>query len=784
MNRLLTRDLKSVLIALFIFSCFFAQAQTQIIRGTIIDANTKEPLVFATIALENNRLGTISNSKGEFRLRVPKEYQNQSMRISFIGYKLFEIPLSSIKGKQTFDLKPEDYILNEVVVKDFTGIGIIKKALERIPENYHKAPYKSEEFYSEIIKNENEYAHISEAVYEIFHDRSLKSNQLKLVKNRNIKDREIFGAADATSSVKGLVNSDFINNLEDGINLINKRGLKIHDFNFEGTSKINNEEVFVISFHPNNKSKAVAYKGKCYIQTNNFAFLYFDFKVDPKRNKKVNLVDGGIAGRTLAKLFGIEAELLDSHNTLSYRKIGDRYYFDKENFIYEFRFRYGADEYVLKSESILTVNNFKLDGVKPFTESEILGRNKKIEFQDAFNDFNFWEEYNTVLPEVNYTDVATKIQAKNESLGFRKRISKNLSTYLKSRKLKNQNIEDYSLEEYIDQWANVFMKDNEVPGLQLAVLKNDSLIYSKGLGYSDKESKKDITTNTQMRIASVTKPITAVGILKLASEGKIDLDKPVQYYVPSFPEKKYPVTTKQLLGHLGGIRDYYEVSLEDEVFIQDHYNSSTEALSIFKDDSLVTEPGTEFVYSSFGYRHLGAVIEGASGKNYLDYMKEEVWEPLKMDFTYGEVADSIMKYKSKFYFLSGDEATPYDLSSSYPSGGLLSTAGDLVTFGSAIMKGELLSDTLKEQMFQTQNTFEGVSTGYGLGWYIGKDFNGTQAWYHAGELPSTGSIIVIYPEHDLIIALITNSPIIYSSNDGFSEYIQELGERVYSYSRY
>jgi len=341
--------------------------------------------------------------------------------------------------------------------------------------------------------------------------------------------------------------------------------------------------------------------------------------------------------------------------------------------------------------------------------------------------------------------------------------------------------QDYQITDYIDQWAKAFKEEQNIPGLQLAVMKDDSLVYSKAFGYSDKIKKVKANTNTQFRIASVSKTLTSAGLMKLEEQGKVDLDNTVHHYVPSFPQKKQPITVRQLMGHLGGIRDYYGKSWEEEIFIQEHYNNSTEAISMFKNNTLVAEPGSQFIYTPFGFILLGAVIESASNRSYLEYMSKEIWGPLQMNFTFGDITDSTMIHKSNFYFFTGEEAIPYDLSYSYPSGGLVSTSEDLVNFGSALLEGKLLENAQLEKTFETQYTSNGEATGYGLGWYIGEDLNGNKVWYHAGELPSTGSMLLIYPEYKIVIALLANSPIISNTDDGFSSEIQGLGEIIYNH---
>ncbi len=334
-----------------------------------------------------------------------------------------------------------------------------------------------------------------------------------------------------------------------------------------------------------------------------------------------------------------------------------------------------------------------------------------------------------------------------------------------------------TLESKITKWGKDFIENYSIPGMQLSVSSKGSSIFSSGFGYSDLEDKVRVNPKTRFRIASVTKPITATAIIKLASEGRLDLDADVRAYVPSFPEKKHKLTTRQLAGHLGGIRDYYEIST-DELFNNPHFETATEAISIFKNDSLMSKPGQQFLYSSFGYDLLGAVIEGASEENYLDYMQQNIWDPLLMESTYGDIADSTMIHISKFYYPNEEEAKPYDLSYNHPSGGLISTTDDLVNFGNEFLEGTFLNTEYKKLLFEMQYANQNP-TNYGLGWYLGKDLNGTEIWYHAGELPSSGAVLIIYPDYDIVISLLTNTPILTNAPDGLPSEVQKLGELIY-----
>src|SRR5207237_1540157 len=158
---------------------------------------------------------------------------------------------------------------------------------------------------------------------------------------------------------------------------------------------------------------------------------------------------------------------------------------------------------------------------------------------------------------------------------------------------------------------------------------NGKLGWWEAFRYADAERQKPATRETQCRIGSVSKPLTATAVALLYQQGKLDLDAPVQRYVPSFPDKGYPVTTRLLAGHLAGIRHYRD----DEFLLNRHFNTVLDGLTIFQDDSLLFPPGTRFSYSSYGWNLVSAVVEAASGDDFLHHMAAHVFRPLGLSHT-------------------------------------------------------------------------------------------------------------------------------------------------------
>lgn len=317
-----------------------------------------------------------------------------------------------------------------------------------------------------------------------------------------------------------------------------------------------------------------------------------------------------------------------------------------------------------------------------------------------------------------------------------------------------------------------FIDEYGLTGMQIAVSRNNKMIWSASLGYADAANKIAVTDSTKFRINSVSKSVTSVALLKLVGEKKLDLDKPIHQYIPSFPQKPYPITARQLAGHQAGFRDYKIADVNDYVRTA-HFENATQALDIFKEDTLLFEPGTSYSYSTFGWNLLGAVIEAISGENYLDHMYKNVWHPLGMSNTCGDNSRQTIPNRSKFYDPAGEENDFGDVSYKYPGGGLLSTAGDLVRLGNELLYGNTIDPDLKKILFQSQQTRDGKETGYGLGWYTGTDRNGRRIWHHAGDGFSSSAHLIIYPDEGLVIAFLANSQY------GVAFDMEKMGELFY-----
>ncbi len=146
--------------------------------------------------------------------------------------------------------------------------------------------------------------------------------------------------------------------------------------------------------------------------------------------------------------------------------------------------------------------------------------------------------------------------------------------------------------ESVERLIAARMKKDRIPGLSVAIVRDNVLVWSRGFGVADVENGVAATARTVYRTASIGKPMTATAVMQLAERGRLDLDAPVQRYCPAFPEKQWTVTVRHLLAHTSGIRHYGGPRDDAEIHNTVHYDSVVEALDIFKADALLFEPGT------------------------------------------------------------------------------------------------------------------------------------------------------------------------------------------------
>jgi len=323
----------------------------------------------------------------------------------------------------------------------------------------------------------------------------------------------------------------------------------------------------------------------------------------------------------------------------------------------------------------------------------------------------------------------------------------------------------------VDSAITALMAREHIPALSIAVATDNQVRWERGYGFADLENFVPATAATVYRLASVSKPITAVAVMQLAERGALDLDAPIQRYVPSFPSKRYPVTARQLLSHLAGVRHYKG----DELESTRPYPSLTAALAMFKDDSLEHPPGARMTYTTHGYTLLGAAVEGAARVPYMAYVRAHVFAPAGITAMRDDDVAALIPHRARGYARdsTGAPRNAGLTNTSYktPGGGLVSTAADVVRFAVAAQSGRLVRPATFAQMTTSARTTDGKPIGYGLGWSIGQIPNAPPGMVsHTGGQQGTSTVVYLLPNERTAVAILTNlegigGPIEASAND-------------------
>lgn len=278
---------------------------------------------------------------------------------------------------------------------------------------------------------------------------------------------------------------------------------------------------------------------------------------------------------------------------------------------------------------------------------------------------------------------------------------------------------------------------------------------------ADLENNVPATSETLYRLASISKPLTATAAMQLWERGKLDLDAPVQKYCPSFPQKDTPITTRELLGHLAGIRHYHPDSANDpELYNVQHFDNPIEGgLKFFENDPLLSKPGSQFHYSTHGYTVVGCAIQGASSESYVDYVRQNVLQPAGMTHTQVDDRYVIISHRTRFYQKNnaGKVVNADFLDSSYkiPGGGWLSSAEDMAQFEVAILNDRLMRRATRDLMWTPLRPSDGSEDSYALGWGTLREGNLAEI-AHSGGQQGTSTSIVLAPEQKAAVVVLIN----------------------------
>jgi serine beta-lactamase-like protein LACTB, mitochondrial len=329
--------------------------------------------------------------------------------------------------------------------------------------------------------------------------------------------------------------------------------------------------------------------------------------------------------------------------------------------------------------------------------------------------------------------------------------------------------------------ARELLVAENLPSLSIAVASDGKIVWAEGVGFASVEKRVPVTPRTRFRTGSVSKTMTAMALGLLHDRGRLDLDAPVQTYVPAYPQKQWTITSRQLMGDIAGVHRAID---GNDTSPRGQCERVDQALKIFYTEPLLFEPGTQYKFSNLGWILLSAVVEGATGEAFPTFMSREVFKPLGMDRTVLEGTDKDSDDVT-FYFPreasdggEPEEAPEAEYGCFFGAGGYVSTPSDLVRLGSAIVttsakasafveapdksavKKPGLLKTETAALLQTPLQLKsGASTGFALGWKVdtiplaGKQ---TRLVRHRASLIRGRVSLSVFPELGLVIAVMSN----------------------------
>ncbi len=295
------------------------------------------------------------------------------------------------------------------------------------------------------------------------------------------------------------------------------------------------------------------------------------------------------------------------------------------------------------------------------------------------------------------------------------------------------------------------------PGAAVRVQRGEQALLRKGYGMADMELGVPIGPEMVFHLCSITKQFTAVAILMLAAEGRIDLDAPLGRYLPEYPQPGASATLHQLLTHTAGIPDYTRDPEFWETACQER--ELDDLIATWKDRPLDFSPGTDWRYSNSGYILLGKLIEVVSGQEYSRFMEERIFRPLGLAHTtYGD-AGPILRGRVRGYDREPDvyRNTPYvSMNLAHAAGGLLSSVDDMITWTAALFGGEkLVTSEWRERLLAPADLSDGRSTLYACGFEV-QTLTGHPWICHGGGGGGFATFAAHVPDADLTVVVLSN----------------------------
>ncbi|HAD12996.1 MAG TPA: serine hydrolase [Saprospirales bacterium] len=296
-------------------------------------------------------------------------------------------------------------------------------------------------------------------------------------------------------------------------------------------------------------------------------------------------------------------------------------------------------------------------------------------------------------------------------------------------------------------------------GATVMITQKGKTLYHKAFGMANLELNVPMRTEHVFRIGSITKQLTAAAILKLAEEGKLNIQDELTQFIPDYPTQGKKITIEHLLTHTSGIQSYTDMPEWDAATHRKDFTPE-EMIKFFKDKPMNFDPGTEFRYNNSGYFLLGYIIEKASGKTYGEYIRDAFFKPLGMKNSYYGDTEPLIKNRASGYSQGNEDGTQVNapflsMTQPYAAGSLLSTVEDLNLWSQALHNGKVLQPASYQAMITPYRLSTDAPNRYAYGLQIG-NLLGSPTIEHSGGIHGFLSDMIYLPKEELCVAILTN----------------------------
>ena len=314
--------------------------------------------------------------------------------------------------------------------------------------------------------------------------------------------------------------------------------------------------------------------------------------------------------------------------------------------------------------------------------------------------------------------------------------------------------EDRATAVKVDRVVNQQMLANKIPGVSLAILRKGKIILLKSYGFANVEHQVPVKPDTVFQSGSIGKQFTAAAVMLLVQDNKLSLDDSISKYFPDVPATWKDITVWNLLTHTSGLGDY-----PPDIDLKRDYTED-ELLASFKTAPLDFEPGSSWNYSNAGYVVLGILIRKITGKYYGDFLKEKIFEPLKMTTARVISEADIVPNRAAGYRLVKGELKNQDWVSpstnSTADGSLYFSILDLVKWDAALYTDIPLTAASRNKIWTAARLRDGTTKDYGFGWHLGK-YHGRRLVFHGGAWQGFKTFIIRFLDTELTIIFLANS---------------------------